>query len=153
MKPTGGLCARLRDQRGSAAAELALGAPVLVLLMLFVVLCGRLATVQVQINDAAHQAVRAATLARAPAQATSAARGTATAALATAGVTCRSLAVSIDSAGLRPGSTVTVTISCTVDLKDLSGLGVPASRTFSGSFSSVVDTWRGNSLAVPGATP
>ncbi|MEV6236757.1 TadE/TadG family type IV pilus assembly protein [Lentzea sp. NPDC051838] len=150
MKPTSDLrgsgrqaLARLRDERGSAAAELALGAPVLVLLLLFVVLCGRLATTQIQVNDAAHQAVRAATLTRTPAQATSSARETAAAALAAASVTCRSLAVSIDSAGFRPGSTVTATISCTIDLRDLSGLGVPASRTFSCSFSSVVDTWRG----------
>lgn len=145
--------ARLRDERGSAAAELALGAPVLVLLLLFVVFCGRLATAQVRINDVAHQAVRAATLARTPDQATTAARETAAAALAAAGVTCRSMAVSIDPAGFRPGSTVTATISCTVDLRDLSGLGVPASRTFSCSFSSVVDTWRGTSLAETGAAP
>ena len=143
----------IRDERGSAAAELALGAPVLVLLLLFVVLCGRLATTQVQINDAAHQAVRAATLARTPAQAASAAREAGAAALAAAGVTCRQLTVSIDSSGFRPGSTVTVTISCTVDLQDLSGLGVPASRTFSCSFSSVVDTWRSTSLTATGVTP
>ena len=143
----------LRDERGSAAAELALAAPVLVLLLLFVVLCGRLATTQVQINDVAHQAVRAATLARTPAHATSAARETAASALAAAGVTCRSLVVSVDLAGFRPSSTVTATISCTVDLHDLSGLGVPASRTFSGSFSSVVDTWRGTSLGETGAKP
>lgn len=160
MKPTSRLRklgrqaqTRLRDERGSAAAELALCAPVLILLLLFVALCGRLATTQVRINDAAHQAVRAATLARTPTQATAAARETAVAALAAAGVTCRSLTVSIDSSGFRPSSTVTATVACTVDLHDLSGLGVPASRTFSCSFSSVVDTWRGTSLSVAGAAP
>lgn len=139
------LVSRLRDERGSAAAELVLGAPLMVLLLLFVVFCGRLATAQMRINDVAHQAVRAATSARTAAQATAAAHETAASALAASGVTCRSLAVAIDPAGFRPGSTVTATVSCTVDLKDLSGLGVPGSRTLSCSFSSVIDTWRGTS--------
>lgn len=137
--------ARLRDDRGSAAVELALVAPLMILLLLFVVFCGRLAASQVRLNDVAHQAARAATTARTPAQATTAARATATAALAAAGVTCRSLTVSTDASGFRPGSTVTVTVSCTVDLHDLSGLGVPGSRTLSCRFSSVVDSWRGTS--------
>lgn len=147
MRPA--IRARLRDERGSAAAELALGAPLLVLLLLFVVFCGRLATTQVRISDVAHQAVRAATSARTPSQAATAAHETAASALAAAGVTCRSLAVAIDTAGLRPGSTVTATISCTVDLNDLSGLGLPGSRTLTCTFSSVVDTWRGTSGAAP----
>lgn len=143
------LFSRLRDERGSAAAELVLGAPLMILLLLFVVFCGRLATAQMRINDVAHQAVRAATSARTAAQATAAAHETAASALAASGVTCRSLAVAIDSAGFRPGSTVTATVSCTVDLKDLSGLGVPGSRTLSCSFSSVIDSWRGTSGVAP----
>ncbi|MFC3898008.1 TadE/TadG family type IV pilus assembly protein [Lentzea rhizosphaerae] len=133
----------LRDDRGSAAAELALVAPLMVLLLLFVVLCGRLATTQVRISDVAHQAVRAATAARTPAQASAAALATAEAALGAAGITCQSLSVLVDSGDLRPGATVTVTVSCVVGLQDLTVLGVPGSRTLSSSFSSVVDLWRG----------
>lgn len=138
---------RLRDDRGSAAAELVLVTPLMVLLLLFVVFCGRLAATQVRINGVAHQAARAATSVRTPAQASAAARATATASLAAAGITCQMLTVSIDSAGLRPGTTVTVTVSCTVGLQDLTALGVPGSHTLSCSFSSVVDLWRGTSPA------
>lgn len=134
-----------RDERGSAAAELTLLTPLLILLLLFVVLCGRLADTKLRINDVAHQAARAATLARTPSQATANAQSTASAALASAGITCQSLTVSTDTQGLKPGSTVTVTVSCTVGLGDLAMLGVPGSRTFESSFSSPVDVWRGTS--------
>lgn len=134
-----------RDERGSAAAELTLLTPLLILLLLFVVLCGRLADTKLRINDVAHQAARAATLARTPSQATANAQTTASAALASAGITCQSLTVSTDTQGLKPGSTVTVTVSCSVGLNDLTMLGVPGSRTFESSFSSPVDVWRGTS--------
>lgn len=141
------------DERGSAAAELTLLTPLLILLLLFVVLCGRLADTKLRINDVAHQAARAATLARTPSQATANAQTTASAALASAGITCQSLTVSTDTQGLKPGSTVTVTVSCSVGLGDLTMLGVPGSRTFESSFSSPVDVWRGTStLAQAGGT-
>jgi Flp pilus assembly protein TadG len=143
-----------RDERGSAAAELTLLTPLLILLLLFVVFCGRLADTKLRINDAAHQAARAATIARTPSQATANARATASAALASAGITCQSLSVSTDTQGLKPGSTVTVTVSCSVGLGDLTSLGVPGSRTFQSSFSSPVDVWRGTSLpAQAGGAP
>ncbi|MFE9748248.1 TadE/TadG family type IV pilus assembly protein [Saccharothrix saharensis] len=142
-----------RDERGSAAAELTMLTPLLVLVLLFVVLCGRLADAKLRINDVAHQAARAATLARAPVQATTEASATATAALASAGIACQSLSVVTDTQGLRPGSTVTVTVACTVGLSDLTLLGVPGTRTFESSFSSPVDRWRGatTSAAAGGA--
>jgi Flp pilus assembly protein TadG len=138
-----GIRALCRDERGSAAAELTLLTPLLILLLLFVVFCGRLADTKLRINDVAHQAARAATLARTPSQATANAQAIASAALASAGITCQSLSVSTDTQGLKPGSTVTVTVSCSVGLGDLTSLGVPGSRTFQSSFSSPVDVWRG----------
>ena len=139
-----------QDERGSAAAELTLLTPLLILLLLFVVLCGRLADTKLRINDVAHQAARAATLARTPFQATAAAQATADAALASAGITCQSRSITTDTQGLRPGSTVTVTVSCTVGLSDLTMLGVPGSRTFQSSFSSPVDVWRGEADKLAG---
>lgn len=134
-----------RDEHGSAAAELTLLTPLLILLLLFVVFCGRLADTKLRINDVAHQAARAATIARTPSQAAANAQATASAALASAGITCQSLNVSTDTQGLKPGSTVTVTVSCSVSLGDLTNLGIPGSRNFESSFSSPVDVWRGTS--------
>ena len=141
-----------RDEWGSAAIELTLLTPLLIFLLLFGVLCGRVASAMLRLNDVAHQAARAATLARAPAQATADARAIADAALASAGITCRSLTVSTNTEGLRPGSTVTVTVSCTVGLSDLTLLGVPGSGTLESSFSSPVDVWRGETLGFGNST-
>lgn len=132
-----------RNERGSAAAELVLCTPLLILLLLFVVFCGRVADTSERLNDVAHQAARAATLARSSGQAVVNAQSTASEALSSAGINCQSLSVSTDTQGLRPGSTVTVTVSCTVGLGDLTMLGLPGSRTFQSSFSSPVDVYRG----------
>lgn len=140
----------LRDKRGSAATELTLLVPALILLMLFVVFCGRLADARLRVDDAAHQAVRAATLARSGSQATTDARSTAEAALAQAGITCQDLTVDAQLGNLQPGSTVTVTLTCHIGLSDLAMLGIPGTATAEGSASSVVDRWRGTS---PGAAP
>jgi Flp pilus assembly protein TadG len=139
-----------RDDKGSVAVELTLLTPLFIVLLLFVVLCGRLADTTLRLNDVAHQAARAATLARTPAQATADAQTTANAALASAGIDCQSLTVTANTRGLRPGSTVTVTVSCSVGLSDLTMLGVPGSRTFEASFSSPVDVWRGSGTNVGG---
>jgi Flp pilus assembly protein TadG len=137
------LATQRRDERGSATTELTLLTPLLILLLLFVVLCGRVANTKLRINDAAHQAARSATIARTPAEASTAAETSAHAALSSAGITCQSLTVLTDIQDLLPGSTVTVTISCTIGLGDLTMLGIPGSRTFQSSFTSPVDVWRG----------
>ncbi|WP_020496977.1 TadE/TadG family type IV pilus assembly protein [Sciscionella marina] len=132
-----------RDERGSVATELTLLVPVLIVLLLFVVFCGRLADSRLRVDDAAHQAVRAATLARSSSQASSDAHATAQVALSQAGVRCQNLGVSAQLAGLQPGSTVTVTVTCDIGLSDLAMLGVPGSTTAESTASSVVDQWRG----------
>lgn len=141
------------DERGSAAAEVTLVSPLLILVLLFVVFCGRVADTALRINDAAHQAARAATLARSASQAAADAHATAGAALTSAGVACASLDVTTDTQGLRPGATVTVTVSCSVSLDDLTLLGVPGARTFRASFSSPIDVWRGTSTTDAGGPP
>ncbi|WP_051385930.1 TadE/TadG family type IV pilus assembly protein [Actinokineospora inagensis] len=135
---------RLRlDERGSAAAELTLFTPVAVMLVLFVVFCGRLAASEMRVTDAAHQAARSASISRTPGQADQNARTTAATALAQAGVTCQNLTVATDTQGLRPGAAVTVTVSCTVGLSDLGLLGVPGNRTVTATYTSTIDTYRG----------
>ncbi|WP_091514066.1 MULTISPECIES: TadE/TadG family type IV pilus assembly protein [Amycolatopsis] len=133
-----------RDDRGSATVELTLLTPALILLLLFVVYCGRAATLRVSVNDATHQAARAATIARNESEATRNARATAEAALLQAGVTCRGLSVETQAGSVLPGSTVTVTVSCRVDNADLALLRVPGAPVVSATASSVVDRWRGD---------
>ncbi|WP_419995055.1 TadE family protein [Streptomyces boninensis] len=131
------------SRRGSATVEFILLTPILLALMLFVVYCGRAADTRLRIEDAAHQAARAATLARTPTAAAADARSAATAALDEAGVACRSLRVDAGTGQLQPGSTISVTVICTIDQSDLALLNVPGHATLDARSHAVVDEFRG----------
>ena len=130
-----------RADRGSVAAELTLIAPVLVVLLVLVgVLIHRGVDARLRIEDAAHQAARAASIERTPTTAATAATATARTALSSAGIACASLTVDA-TGGMQPGSTVGVTISCAVDLGDGLILGMPE-KTLSATAVEPVDSWR-----------
>ena len=131
-----------REETGSVVAELVLLTPLLILVLLFVVALGRLAGARIDVDGAAAQAARAASIARDPATATATATQTATAALGSDNVTCAQLSVSTDTAQFQPGGLVAVTVTCTVSLSDLTGLRLPASESISSRFVEVVDTYR-----------
>ena len=131
-----------RDETGSVVAELVLLTPLLILVLLFVVALGRLAGARIDVDGAAAQAARAASIARDPATATAMAQQTATAALGSDHVTCAQLSVSTDTAQFQPGGVVAVTVTCTVSLSALTGLELPASESISSRFVEVVDTYR-----------
>ena len=141
-RPVTRLARRLGDETGSVAVELVLVTPLLLLLLLFVVALGRLAGARIELDGAAAQAARAASLERDPQGATAAAEQTASAALSGDDVTCGDLEVSTNTDSFAPGGEVSVTISCSVDLADLAGLRLPASTTLSSSAVSVIDTYR-----------
>lgn len=132
----------LGEERGSATVELVLLTPLLVAMLMFIVYFGRLADASQAIQDAAHQAARAASQARTPAAAIVDARSIAQSALTNAGITCQSVTVDVDTHGLRPGGIVSATVTCTVDISDLALLNVPGTKSLDASFFSVVDTWR-----------
>ncbi len=131
-----------RGERGGVTVELVLLTPLLIVLLLFVVALGRLSGARIDVDGAAAQAARAASIARDPATATALARQTATAALGSDHVTCAHLAVDTDVTGFAPGDQVGVTVTCTVALSDLTGLRLPASETVSSHATSVIDTYR-----------
>jgi Flp pilus assembly protein TadG len=138
--------ARLRTrcgpaERGSAALELVIIAPVLILLLLFVIAVGRTIDARERVQDAAHSAARAATLAATAPQAEQAASQTAAQALASAGVTCSPMNVTAQVGSLTPGSTIAVTVSCRVSTTGVTGLELPT--TVSSTFRSVVDRYTG----------
>lgn len=135
-------------ERGSVTAEAVLVTPVLVmLLVLLAVVVHRGVDARLRLDDAAHQAARAATLHRTTTAAATAARDTAGAALAQAGVVCREVTTTL-SGTLVPASAVTVHVRCSVDFGQATLLGVPGEKTLESSASEVVDTHR--SQARPG---
>lgn len=131
-----------RDETGSVTAELVLLTPLFILLLLFVVALGRLAGARLDVDGAASQAARAASIARDPASAAAIAQQTAHAALGTDDVTCAHLSVITDTAQFAPGGSVAVTVTCGVSLSDLSGLRLPVSESVSSHFVAVIDRYR-----------
>jgi Flp pilus assembly protein TadG len=142
----------LRQDRGSATAELVLLIPVLLLMLWFTVFCSRLPDTRLRLEDAAHQATRAASLARNPAEAAKQARSTAAAVLQQAGISCRSFTVATHGS-LQPGSTVTVTLSCSVGLDDLALLRLPGATVLHARFAAPVDVHRGTSVPASQESP
>ena len=62
------------------------------------------------------------------------------------GITCRTLTVAVATDDFRADGNVTATVSCAVELLDVSGLRVPATRTISGSHTEPIDHYRGAPL-------
>ena len=134
---------RLRaEESGSVATELVLLTPLLILMLLFVVALGRTVSARMEVDGAAAQAARAASIARDPATATAMAQQAAATALGSDHVTCVNLAVTTDTADFAPGGQVSVTVTCTVDLADLVGLRLPASQSISSTSTAVIDLYR-----------
>ena len=134
-----------RDESGSVAAELVLLTPLLILMLLFVVALGRLSGARLEVDGAAAQAARAASIARDPGTAVVMATQTATAALGSDHVTCAQLTVSTDTAQFVPGGSVAVTVTCHVALSDLTGLRLPVAESVTSRATAVVDTFRSTS--------
>ncbi|MDA8274598.1 MAG: pilus assembly protein [Actinomycetota bacterium] len=132
----------LCDESGAVALELVLLTPLLLLMLLFVVALGRVVSARIEVDGAAAQAARAASIARSPATATAMATQAATTALGSDHVTCAGLSISTDTADFVPGGSVAVTVTCHVALSDLVGLRLPASEAISSTASSVIDTYR-----------
>lgn len=130
------------QETGSATAELVIVTPLLILFLLLVVALGRLSGARLDVNGAAAQAARAASIARNPAAATADASQTAAASLASQHLTCQHLSVAVDTSQFTPGGDVAVTVSCSVDLSTLTGLHLPVSETLTHRFVEPVDRYR-----------
>src|SRR5260221_12133566 len=136
-----GRCAP-RDE-GSSALELVLLTHAIVLLLLFVVMGGRYAQAREDVDAAARDAARAGSIARGRDAAVTAGEVAARARLVEGGVTCRALTVALDTVDFRAGGLVSATVTCQVDLGDLTGLRLPVSRAFTATFTEPVTTYRG----------
>lgn len=132
-----------RAERGSAATELTLLAPVLVMVLVLVaVVAHRVVDARLRLDSAAHQAARAASIERSAAGAERAADDLAAAALDSARPSCADLTVATDTSGFRAGGTVSVTVSCSVDLTGGLLLGVPGRAEVTATATEPIDAFR-----------
>lgn len=135
-----------RDDRGSASLEAAIGVPAFVLFIGLIIFGGRTATAHQSLETAAADAARSASIERSAHEASEAADDAARASLANQEINCLSVNVEIDTRGFRTAvgetASVEVTVSCRLDLADLSVPGIPGSRMLSATIRSPIDTWR-----------
>ncbi|MDG4803627.1 TadE family protein [Micromonospora sp. WMMD980] len=114
------------------SVELALGyVPLMILAILAIVACLRLASAAIDVRSAAAAASRQASLADTPAHARRSGAGAASTALAGRGLTCQPSTVTIDPGAFTPGGQVSATVTCGVRLQDLVGLGLPGAVNIS----------------------
>lgn len=131
-----------RAERGSISVEVAVLAPAFVFLMLLVVFAGKVSEADGNVERAAAEGARAASLRQHPADATTDAEAAVAGNLAHAGVPCTNLSTVVDTTSFEPGGTVTVSVTCHASMADVTLLGVPGTRTFSASATEVIDTYR-----------
>lgn len=129
---------RWRSDRGSASVELAILAPLVGLLLGAVVLVGRVQISRADLEGAARSAARDLSIARDPYVAVDGVRSSLMTTLDVGSPTCRSLTFTPDIGTTR----VSVTLTCTVDLREAAVLPVPGSMSVSASASEIIDTYR-----------
>ena len=134
--------ARSCSERGSISVEVAVIAPAFVFLMLLVVYAGKVSEADGNVERAAAEGARAASLRQNPAAAIDDARAVVEANLAAAGVPCSQLDTSVDTSMFEPGGTVTITVRCDASMADVTLLGVPGTRSFTATSTEVIDTYR-----------
>lgn len=129
-----------RNLKGSASVELVLLAPVLMILVLFIVVAGRSGEALQQVKHAADQGARAASVAE---QSRRAARGSSAALkdLQTSGVSCTSQQVDVRNIVHNNFRAVSVTVSCRVNHSGLALLSL-GSRTVTAQSVEVLDVYR-----------
>jgi Flp pilus assembly protein TadG len=138
---------RRPDDRGAAAIEAAIIAPAVLGLLCLAICAMRVGVAKQSVDAAAHDAARAASIARNQSAAISAADTAATQSLANQGITCRNdspLKVNASQFGRMVGrpAVVRVTITCVVNLSDVSIPGTPGSVTLTASYISPIDSYR-----------
>ncbi len=134
------------DDRGSSSLEAAIVVPAFILFIGLLIYAGRTAVAHQGVEAVAYDAARSAAIARTPAEARERAQTAVEYTLTNQGLRCASYDIDLDTSGLakpvgQPG-TVTATVTCTIDLRDLAVPGVPGQRTISATMSAVVDAYR-----------
>ncbi len=136
-----------RTERGSAAVELTLAVPALMIVLALLVAGGRLWYARATISDSAYAAARAGSLARTAGEASADGSQAARRSMATAGLRCASQSTSLDTAAFSvpvgTPATVRAVVTCIVPFGDLALPGMPGSITVKATGSAALDTYRG----------
>ncbi len=126
-------------QRGSATVELSCLTVVFVVVVLAIAGFGRFAQARADLDQAARDGARAASLRQAPDAAVADATSAVEAALAAQGLDCGSRRLVVDTSQLRPGGRVAVDIECDLAVQEVTLLRLPGTRTMAARFVEPID--------------
>lgn len=133
-------------ERGSAVIEAVIGIPAFMLFVALIMFAGRVAIAHQGVQSAATDAARSASIARTQGEAQTAGDTAAATSLANQRFHCVTTTVTVDTTGFAsPAGTpakITASVTCHVDLSDLSVPGVPGSKAITATMSSPLDTYR-----------
>lgn len=137
---------RRRNERGSAAVELVIVVPALIMILGLLIAGARIQLARTVVTEAAYSAARAASLARSPAPAQTDADTAAALALESGSVTCAATETTVDLAGFAvptgQPATITANVSCTVSLADVALPGMPGRLVLDADATAPLDTYR-----------
>lgn len=133
---------RLSGDDGFSTLELIVVFPFLMAMVLLMVGFGRYTHGKQLVEQAAAAAARSAALATGPDQARDAAVREASDTLAGAGVSCEQMNVLVDTGQFRAGGQVSVTVTCSANMSDLTVVGFPGSKTLTASSTAPLDQYR-----------
>jgi Flp pilus assembly protein TadG len=142
-----------RRDAGSMSLEMVLVTPVFVAFLMLLAGAGRMVDAQSQVDGAARDAVRAASVGRSAGAALRLAEEAASANLQGDDWCASGPSVATDTSDWRPGGRVAVTISCDVDLGDLTFIGLPGTKTLEGRAVAPIDTYSYRGTGTVGGAP
>ncbi|TDD59884.1 pilus assembly protein TadE [Kribbella antibiotica] len=137
------LIVRARSERGALALEMAVLAPILLILFMFLLACGRYFQTSSLLESAARDGARAASMSRSQADAQSRVNDAVTRTMSQAVASCAGTASGTLTTPLVAGTPLSVEVTCTIDYRDLSFLGLSGDTTITKTFTSSVDPYRG----------
>ncbi|MFC6157055.1 TadE/TadG family type IV pilus assembly protein [Kribbella sp. NPDC058693] len=133
----------IRRERGTMALEMVILAPVLLLLFMFLLACGRYFQTSSLLESAARDGARSASQARSLPDAQSRVDTAVSTTMSQAIKSCKTTASGSITTGFVAGSPLSVEVTCTINYRDLGLLGLGGDTTITKRFTSSLDPYRG----------
>ncbi|GAA0617297.1 pilus assembly protein [Kribbella sandramycini] len=134
---------QFRGERGTMALEMVILAPILLILFMFLLACGRYFQTSSLLESAARDGARAASQSRSLPEAQGRLDDAVSRTMDQSIKSCKATAAGTVTSALTAGAPLSVEVTCTIDYRDLNLLGIGGDTTITKRFSSSVDPYRG----------
>lgn len=143
MKVLGKLRRAKRTEHGTMALEMVILAPILLILFMFLLACGRYFQTSSLLENAARDGARAASQARSLNEAQIRLDDAVTGTMAQSVESCKQTAEGSITSAFTAGTPLSVEVTCTINYRDLGLLGLGGDTKLTKKFSSSLDPYRG----------